>query len=363
VMMMSIPSSRACNWESVTITAISISASSARLRPVISQSIHTMGSFACVLTRPGYRRTAAAGAASAGLGERVWRVGGCLCARTGGPPARLSLLLWLAPANLAALLRLPLSFVVGGALYVVAHEGVHDVPRRGRADPVGAATVTLTARRRPVTFFLGIVPLSGCSVAGPRRHLLLSHGFLCRSAARGERGRPHHPDGRSAPSADRGWIRRGAYSLGQRERAGRDRSARRRGRLTGAADPARELRLRRLGAGADPDDSAISGRALPVPRRRSRAAALRGVLPQPGRTGGPVGGAATHRCHPRTSGPGSLLPLLAGGQGAQRQEPGGTNPCPWPLQGRHHHPQPAHRAPTAGLTAIGNPPQADSRSR
>src|SRR5699024_3767340 len=217
VMMMSIPSSRACNWESVTITAISISASSARLRPVISQSIHTMGSFACVLTRPGYRRTAAAGAASAGLGERVWRVSGCLCARTGGPPAPLSLLLCLAPANLAALLRFPLSFVVGGALYVVQNQGVHDVPRRGRADPVGAATVTLTARRRPVSFFLGIVPLSGCSVAGPRRHLLLSHGFLCRSAARGERGRPHHPDGRSAPPADRGWIRRGAYSLGQRE--------------------------------------------------------------------------------------------------------------------------------------------------
>src|SRR5699024_7334555 len=83
---------------------------------------------------------------SAGPGESVRRVGCHLRARTGGPPAPLSLLLRLAPANLAALLGLPLSFPVGGALYVVQNQGVHDAPRRGRADPIGAATDTLAPR-------------------------------------------------------------------------------------------------------------------------------------------------------------------------------------------------------------------------
>src|SRR5699024_3404384 len=90
---------------------------------------------------------------SAGPGERVRRVGCHLRARTGGPPAPRSLLLCLAPANLAALLGVPLSFPVGGALYVVQNQGVHVAPRRGRADPIGAATDTLAPGGGAVTSF------------------------------------------------------------------------------------------------------------------------------------------------------------------------------------------------------------------
>src|SRR5699024_9167984 len=123
---------------------------------------------------------AAAASASGGWGERLCRVSGWLCARTGVPPAPLSLLLCLAPANLAALLGFPLSFVVGGALYVVDDQGVHDVPRRGRADPVGAATDTLAPGGGAVTSFsvssarlcnpvrstVGKWPHSSCCCAG-----------------------------------------------------------------------------------------------------------------------------------------------------------------------------------------------------